>query len=333
MRKKIKIIAEIGVNHNGRISLAKQLISTAANLDVDYVKFQSFSADRQVGKKAKKANYQIEKKKKKESQHQMLKKLELKENHYKILHEHCKKEKVKFLLSFFDVESLKWVKKFNLQTIKIPSGEINNFLLLKEIGKLKKNVILSTGISTIKEISDALNLLISSGTKKKKITVLHCNSAYPTPLQDVNMRAMVTIKNKFEVKIGYSDHTETFESALAAVALGAEVIEKHFTLNKNLSGPDHKASINPYEFKKFLEFIKNTEILLGSPKKIPTSSEKKNKQHVRKSIVAKKNIIKGDKFSLENLSTMRPGGGISPNKFFKIIGKKAKKNYLKGTQI
>ena len=333
MKKKVKIIAEIGVNHNGSISLAKQLISTVAKLDVDYVKFQSFSADRQVGKNAKKANYQIEKKKKKESQHQMLKKLELKENHYKILYDHCRKKKVKFLLSFFDIESLKWVKKFNLQTIKIPSGEINNFLLLREIGKLKRNVILSTGISTIKEIGNALNLLISSGTKKQNITVLHCNSAYPTPLQDVNMRAMITIKNVFKVKIGYSDHTESFESALAAVALGAEVIEKHFTLNKNLSGPDHKASMNPNEFRKFLEFIKNTEILLGSPKKRPTNSENKNKQHIRKSIVAKKNIIKGEKFSPENLSTMRPGGGISPNNFFKIIGKKAKQNYLKGTQI
>jgi len=263
----------------------------------------------------------------------MLKKLELKDKDYYTLLNFCKKKRINFLLSFFDVKSLKWIKKLKLKEIKIPSGEINNFPLIKEIGKLKKKVILSSGISTTKEIESAIKILNKNGTSKKKITVLHCNTEYPTKLKDVNMRAMLSIKNFFKVNVGYSDHTLGYEASMAAVCLGATTIEKHFTLNNRFEGPDHKASLNPVEFKNFITKIRNIELLLGSSIKKPSLSELRNKKFIRKSIVAKFKIRKGEKLTLKNLTTMRPGTGISPDKFPKILNKKAKKNYYKGDFI
>ena len=330
---KTQIIAEAGVNHNGKISLAKKMISTAAKFGADYVKFQAYDVNELLLRNTKKAKYQINKNKKTETQYLMLKRLQLKEKDYIVLKNFCKKKKIKFLLSFFDEKSLQLIKKLNLNEIKIPSGEINNFPLITKIGKLKKKIILSSGISSLNEISQAIKILKKNGTKLKNITVLHCNSEYPTKLKDVNMNAIKTINKFCKVNVGYSDHTLGFEAATAAVCLGAKIIEKHFTLNHNYSGPDHKASLIPNEFKDFINQIRKTEILLGNSTKKPSNSELKNKSFIRKSIVAKKSIKIGDKFSLSNLTTMRPGIGMPPEKLPVLLNKKSKKNYRAGDFI
>ena len=330
---KTQIIAEAGVNHNGKISLAKKMISAAAKFGADYIKFQAYDVNELLLKNTKKAKYQINRSEKNETQYLMLKKLQFKEKDFIYLKKFCKKKKIKFLLSFFDLKSLQLIKKLNLSEIKIPSGEINNFPFIQEIGKLKKKVILSSGISNLEEIKYAIKILKKNGTKTKNITVLHCNSEYPTNLEDVNMKALQTISKLCKVNIGYSDHTIGSEASTAAVCLGAKIIEKHFTLNHNYSGPDHKASLTPNEFTDFIKQIRKTEILLGSGIKKPSKSELKNKIFIRKSIVAKTNIKKGDKFSLLNITTMRPGTGISPEKFPIILKKKSKKNYKKGDFI
>ena len=323
------IIAEAGVNHNGDIETAKRLIDAAADSGVDYIKFQTFKADRIVTKNAKKADYQIKNQDKSDdSQFNMLKKLELTEkDHYKLI-EHCKKNKIKFMSSAFDIEGLKLLNKLNLDFFKIPSGEITNYPYLNEISKFNKKVILSTGMSNINEIKTALDILTSKKVSLNQITVLHCNTEYPTCFSDVNLNAMINIKNTFNVNIGYSDHTLGIEVPIAATALGAKVIEKHFTLDRNMPGPDHAASLNPIELKSMVKSIRNIEnALSGTGLKTPSNNELKNIIPARKSIVAKFKINKGEKFSIENLTTKRPGNGICPMKWNDIIGKKAIKNY------
>ena len=325
--KKTTIIAEAGVNHNGSLKKAIKLIDIAAKSGADIIKFQSFTAENVVTRNAKKANYQKISTVKDESQLQMLKKLELNLKSHKKIISHCKKVGIEFLSSAFDNESISLLKKLRVKRFKVPSGEINNLPYLRKIGKMGKPVILSTGMSSINEIKKAIKILTNSGTKKKLITVLHCNTDYPTKYQDVNLKAMLAIKEKLNVNIGYSDHTLGIEIPIAAVAMGATIIEKHFTLDKNSSGPDHKSSLNPKELKKMILSIRKIETSLGNGKKIPTNSELKNLIIVRKSIRASKNILKGEFFSEKNITVKRPANGISPMKWDKIIGKRSLKNY------
>tara|TARA_B100000941_G_C28501152_1_gene554298 strand:- start:784 stop:1803 length:1020 start_codon:yes stop_codon:yes gene_type:complete len=327
------IIAEAGVNHNGKFENAKKLIKKAAEAGADYVKFQIYKTENLVTKKARKAKYQKINSKKEENQFEMLKKFELNIKHFKILKKICKAKKIKFLSSSFDIESTKNLLKLGTNILKIPSGEITNLPYLKFIGGLKKKVILSTGMSSYKEILNAIKILTRKGTKKKNITILHCNSEYPTPYKDVNLSAMRNIQKKFGTTVGLSDHSLGIEVPIAAVALGARVIEKHFTLNKNSPGPDHKSSINFMELKKMIKSIRNIEKSLGDGIKKVSKSERKNIVIIRKSIVAKVNITKGERFSYKNLTTKRPGNGLSPMKIENIIGKKAKKNFFKDQQI
>ena len=328
MNQKVIIIAEAGVNHNGDIELAKRLIDAAAYAGVDYVKFQTFNSKKLVSKNAEKASYQKENTlKEHESQLAMLQKLELsKESHFELIN-YCNSKGIKFLSTGFDLESIKFLNSLNLELFKIPSGEITNLPYLRIVGGLKKPVILSTGMADMKEINEALNVIIGSGTKRKDITVLHCNTEYPTPMSDVNLKAMINIKEKFKVNIGYSDHTLGIEIPIAAVALGARVIEKHFTIDKTMDGPDHKASLEPNELKKMVDAIRNIEVALGSGIKEPSESEKKNKIVARKSIVANKKIKKGEIFTEINLTVKRPGNGISPMLWDEYIGKTALKDY------
>jgi N,N'-diacetyllegionaminate synthase len=323
------IIAEAGVNHNGSIEIAKKLIDVASISGADAVKFQTFTAENLVTKRVQKAKYQKIVKEKKESQYEMLKKLELDLNTHKELIKYCKKKKIIFLSSPFDHESIDLLKDLGLNIFKIPSGEITNLPYLIHLGKLNKKLILSTGMSTINEINDALHILIKSGTNKNNITVLHANTEYPTPIEDVNLKAMLTIGNTFNVAFGYSDHTLGIEINIAAVALGASCVEKHFTLDQTLNGPDHKASLEPDEFKKMVRAIRNIEKALGNGIKKPSKSEIHNIQVIRKSIVAKTKIKIGDILNEDNITIKRPGIGISPMKWEEVIGTIATKEYKK----
>lgn len=331
--KKTFIIAEAGVNHNGDINVAKKMIDVAANACVDAIKFQTFKTENIISKTAEKANYQKESTNPDETQFDMLKKLELSGNEHVELITYCQKKNITFLSSPFDHDSIDFLNQLGLSIFKIPSGEITNLKYLEHIGSLKKEIILSTGMSHLKEIGDALEVLISSGTKKNNITVLHANTEYPTSFEDVNLNAMHTIAKEFGVKFGYSDHTNGIEIPVAAVALGATVIEKHFTLDRTMDGPDHKASLEPVELKKMVSSIRNIEIALGNGIKQPSKSEEKNIKIARKSIVAKTNITKGDLFTEKNIAARRPGTGISPMKWNEIIGAKATKNYLENDLI
>ena len=321
------IIAEAGVNHNGSIDTAKKLIDIAHTSGADAVKFQTFKAKNLLTKKAIKADYQKKTSDSKETQYDMIKKLELDFESHNELINYCKKKKIIFLSSPFDHESINLLYNLGLEIFKIPSGEITNLPYLRHVGKLKKKVILSTGMSDFTEIESALNILIQSGTKKEDITILHANSQYPTPIEDVNLRAMVSMGKKFNIKYGYSDHTLGIEVDIAAVALGASCIEKHFTLDKNMRGPDHKASLEPHELKNMVNAIRNIEVALGSEIKKPTKSELSNITAARKSIVAKTKIIKGEVFTEDNISAKRPGNGISPMKWDDVIGKIASNDY------
>lgn len=330
--KKVYIIAEIGVNHNGDINIAKKMIDKAVESGVDAVKFQTFKAENLVTYNAKQAEYQIKNLNKQTSQYEMLKKLELTYEEFKELKIYCDNKNIDFLSSPFDLESIDFLNKLNMKYYKIPSGEIENVPYLRKISSVAENIILSTGMSTLEDIEFALKIL-SEKVHKDNITVLHCNTNYPTKMEEVNLLAMNTIKEKFEVKVGYSDHTEGIEVAIASVALGAEIIEKHVTLDKNMSGPDHKASIDFEELKNMVKAIRNIEIALGSKYKEPTKSELKNIMAARKSIVAKKNILKGEIFTEDNIIIKRPYGGISPKKWDDIINKKAERNYNKDEMI
>lgn len=327
------IIAEAGVNHNGDLYIAKKLIDAASFAGVDAVKFQTFKAENLVTSSADKADYQKVTSDKDESQYEMIKKLELSYNDHIELIDYCKRRTINFLSSPFDLESIRLLVDMGLEVFKIPSGEITNLPYLEEIGKLNKEVILSTGMSELAEIEIALNILENTGTKRDKITVLHANTEYPTPMQDVNLSAMLTIKEAFDVSVGYSDHTTGIEIPIAAVALGARVIEKHFTLEKKMEGPDHQASLEPDELKNMVKAIRNIEKAIGNGIKTPSTSEIKNINIARKSIVARKSIKKGELFTIENLTTKRPGDGISPMKWYEIVGKVSNKNYEKDDLI
>jgi len=323
------IIAEAGVNHNGSIELAKELIDVAVNAGVDAVKFQTFKAEKLVSKSAKKAAYQTKNMQNSdESQFTMLKKLELNLDTHNELIAYCQSKNIMFLSTPFDHESIDMLNDLKLPIFKIPSGEITNLPYLRHIGRLKKKVILSTGMADIGEIEDTLDVLVNAGTPKENITVLHANTMYPTPIEDVNLRAMVTIGTTFDVAFGYSDHTLGIEVDIAAVALGASCIEKHFTLDKTMEGPDHKASLEPDELKAMVKAIQNIELALGSSIKKPSKSEIPNRAVARKSIVAAKEIQKGETLTEQNLVIKRPGNGINPMRWDEIIGSIAKKDYV-----
>lgn len=324
---KVFIIAEAGVNHNGSIELAKKLIDVAVEAGVDSVKFQTFKAENLVSRNAQKADYQKQTTDKEESQFDMIKKLELDVATHKELISYCKTKNIMFLSTPFDHDSIELLNDLGLEIFKIPSGEITNLPYLRHIGKLNKKVILSTGMADIGEIEDAMDILMAAGTKKENITVLHANTEYPTPYEDVNLKAMLTIGNTFDVAFGYSDHTLGIEVPTATVALGASCIEKHFTLDKTMEGPDHKASLEPDELKDMVKAIRNIEKALGSSVKKPSPSETKNKSIARKSIVAKTDIKKGDILSEDNLAIKRPANGISPMRWDEIIGTIATKDY------
>lgn len=324
---KVFIIAEAGVNHNGKKELAKKLIDVASEAGADAVKFQTFKTENLVSKNAQKAEYQKQTTNKEESQFEMIKKLELDVDTHKELISYAQEKNIMFLSTPFDHDSIELLDDLGLEIFKIPSGEITNLPYLRQIGKLNKKVILSTGMADIGEIEDALDILISYGTKKENIIVLHANTEYPTPMEDVNLKAMVTIGNTFDIKFGYSDHTLGIEVPTAAVAMGAYCIEKHFTLDKTMEGPDHKASLEPDELKAMVRAIRNIEKALGSTLKKPSKSEAKNKEIVRKSIVAKTEIKVGEVFTEDKLAIKRPGNGISPMQWDEIICTFAQKDY------
>ena len=321
------IIAEAGVNHNGSVDLAKKLIDVASISGADAVKFQTFKAENLIVKNTQKADYQKQTTDASESQFDMIKKLELDVEAHKELIAYCQKKDIIFLSTPFDHESIDLLSDLGLQIFKIPSGEITNLPYLRHIGSLGKKVVLSTGMSNLKEVGDALNILINAGTSKDNITVLHANTMYPTPMEDVNLNAMLTIQKEFGVDIGYSDHTLGIEVDIAAVAMGASCIEKHFTLDKTMDGPDHKASLEPEELKAMVGAIRNIEKALGSSEKKPSPSEIVNIDVARKSIVANCAIKKGDILSEKNISTKRPGIGINPMKWDEVIGTISSKNY------
>jgi N,N'-diacetyllegionaminate synthase len=328
MIKKILIIAEAGVNHNGDINLAKQLVDVAAAAGADSVKFQTFSADRQVTQNARKAEYQIQATSSSESQYEMLSKLELSESMHRELIEHCKNRNIEFLSTAFDIESVNLLISLGQKIFKIPSGEITNLPYLRHIGQFGKKVILSTGMSTLGDVELAIDALEHAGTHRSNITALHCTTEYPTPMYEVNLQAMESIRSAFDIDVGYSDHTQGIEASIAAAALGASVIEKHFTIDSNLPGPDHKASLEPDQLKAMVDAIRNVEIALGDGIKRPTPSEVKNKSIVRKSIVAMRAIKAGEIFTVENLTAKRPGYGISPMRWDDVLGQSARRDFL-----
>ncbi len=327
LTKRTLIVAEAGVNHNGDINLAKQLIDAAVVAGADLVKFQTFSANRQVTRTAKKAEYQSQTTDSTESQHTMLRRLELTEAMHHELIAHCAAQNIGFFSTGFDIESVDLLVSLGQECFKIPSGEITNLPYLKHLGKIGKTVLLSTGMSTLGDIEAAINILEEAGTPRALLTVLHCTTGYPTPMKEVNLRAMQNIHAAFGVPVGYSDHTQGIEVAIAAVAMGATVIEKHFTLDRNLPGPDHQASLEPAELKAMIAAIRNIELSLGDGTKRLTPSEIGNRPVVRKSLVASRQIKAGEVFTAENLTTKRPGTGISPMRWDEIIGCTASRSF------
>lgn len=325
------IIAEAGVNHNGDIAMAKQLIDVAAAAGADYVKFQSFKAESLVSEKAALAEYQkANTKNEVKSQYEMLKQLELSEASHFELKTYAESKQIKFLSTAFDVDYVHFLNQLGIDFFKVPSGEITNLPYLETIASTKLPVIISTGMADLKEIEEAIQVFLNAGYSKSEIIVLHCNTQYPTQPEDVNMNAMISIKNACGVKVGYSDHTLGLEASLAAVALGACVIEKHFTLDKNLRGPDHLASLEPNELKQLVNSIRLTEKMLGSAEKTPTPSELPNKAVARKSIHAAATFNQGDLLTIDKLSFLRPGNGISPMQYKALLGKKVKHTIEKG---
>ncbi len=326
------IICEIGVNHNGSVSLAKKMIKQAKLLGADIVKIQIFKTNEIIVPNSKTANYQ-KKNTKIKDQYNLLKKLELSFRNIEKLIFYANKIKIKISASVFDNESAKFLIKKKTDFIKIPSGEITNLKLLKLLSQYNKNIIISTGMASVKEISKAINILTSSGLKKSKISLLHCISDYPAKIKNINLASINFLKKKFRIKVGFSDHTDSCEVPGLAILAGATIIEKHFTLNKKLTGPDHKASLNPTQFKKMVKLIREYEAILGKEEKKVNDQEKKNMIHVRKSLVAKKNINKGDKFTEINLTVKRPGDGICASNYFNYLNKIAKKNYQVNEKI
>jgi len=321
------IIAEAGVNHNGSFDLATQLIDAAVEAKADIVKFQTFKAEKVVVKSAVKAQYQVQNTCSNESQLDMIKKLQLSESQHWQLVKYCEQKGITFLSTPFDLDSIDLLIELGVKTGKIPSGEITNLPYLRKMAKSFETIILSTGMATMDEVTFAMKVLLDNGTRKESLTILHCNTEYPTPFRDVNLRAMITMQDAFHVKTGYSDHTPGIEVPLAAVALGATIIEKHFTLDKDMEGPDHKASLDPGELRQMVTSIRNIEQALGSSEKKPSSSEEKNIVIARRSIVAAQPIKKGELFTENNLTVKRPGNGVSPIYWDKIIGTVSGKDY------
>lgn len=330
---KTLIIAEVGVNHNGSLELAKKLIDVAAESGADIVKFQTFRADELTTKTARKAHYQRNVNNINETQQAMLRGLELTNAMHKELIAHCAINHIKFLSTGFDIESINFLVSLGIDCLKIPSGEITNLPYLRHIGSMEKKIILSTGMSNLGEIEEAINIIENSGTPRKNITLLHCTSEYPAQIDHINLNAMKTIKNAFAVDVGYSDHSKGIEISIAAVALGASIIEKHLTLDKNLPGPDHQASLEPSEFKLMVNGIRNIERALGDGIKRVMPPEIEMKLIARRSIVAKCDISAGQRFSVENITVKRPGTGISPMLWSYILGKIAKHNFSVDEQI
>lgn len=323
----VLIIAEAGVNHNGDVQLARRLIDIAARARADLVKFQTFTADQLVTSYAQKAAYQSTLTDPTESQHDMLRRLELTPTAHETLMAHCRSRGIGFFSTGFDTQSVELLAQLGLDSFKIPSGDITNLPLLRQVGQYGKPVILSTGMSTLTEVETALNVLEDAGTSRKFVTVLHCNTEYPTPMADVNLRAMLSIRDELGVSVGYSDHTPGIEVAIAAVALGATVIEKHFTLDRTLPGPDHKASLEPDELVAMVAAIRNIEQAMGDGIKRPSESEMKNKVIARKSIVAARAIRAGEIFGEDNLAAKRPGSGLSPMRWDDVVGRPARRDY------
>lgn len=319
------IIAEAGVNHNGSFELAKKLVDKAVWAGADCIKFQTFNSKNLVSKNAQKAEYQKKTTDSSESQLDMLKKLELSKEEFVELRDYCNQKEIMFLSTPFDLESIDFLASIGVRTWKIPSGEITNYPFLRAIGKRKESVIMSTGMCTLDEVRDTIKVLKDFGTTD--ITLLHCTTEYPAPYDSVNLNAMLTLQNEFAFKVGYSDHTNGIEIPVAAVAMGATVIEKHFTLDKNMEGPDHKASLEPDELKQMVQSIRNVEAALGDGTKQPSDVEKKNIAIARKSIVAACDIKKGEMFTEENLTAKRPGNGISPMNWAEVLGKIAKRDF------
>ena len=324
---KTLIIAEAGVNHNGSIELAKSLIYQAAKAGANIVKFQTFTAKSLVTQSASKAAYQLETTKPDESQEEMIGKLELSEKMHVELIQECEKYDIRFASTGFDEASVDLLIELGAEFLKIPSGEITNLPYLRHAGSKELPIIISTGMASLQEVADALSVLESSGTPRNQITVLHCNTEYPTPIEDVNLNAMLTMREEFGIDVGYSDHTLGIEVPIAAVAMGATVIEKHFTLDRAMPGPDHAASLEPDELKQMVKSIRNIEKAMGNGVKKPSKSEKKNIEIARKSIVASQEIMKGDFLTKDNLAVKRPGSGISPMEWDHVIGQKASKDF------
>lgn len=335
MREKVLIIAEAGVNHNGNLEMALELIDKAAEAGADVVKFQTFKAENLVSESAQKAEYQISNTSdKEESQFAMLKKLEIKEDWYPLLMERCKQREIEFLSTGFDEDSLDFLEALNMPFYKIPSGEITNKPYLKHVAKKGKPIVLSTGMCDLKEIEDALGVLEENGISREQVVVLHCNTEYPTPMKDVNLLAMNHIARKLGVKIGYSDHTLGIEVSVGAVALGARVIEKHFTLDRNLPGPDHAASLEPKELGALVRSVRNMELAIsGSGIKEPSESELKNREIARKSIHLNKELEAGHIIQIEDLIMLRPAIGISPMQLDEVLGKRLIRNLFKSSLI
>lgn len=328
MSKHVLIIAEAGVNHNGSLELAKQLIDKAVEAGVDIIKFQTFKSEKLVSKAARQAEYQQRNiGKKDEGQLAMLKKLELSQSDHEELISYCNERGIRFFSTAFDMDSIDYLHSLDMGLWKIPSGEITNYPYLRKIAQYQEPVILSTGMCELSDIEAAMNVLLEFGVKKEQITILHCNTEYPTPFADVNLKAMLEIGEKFGVQIGYSDHTKGIEVPIAAVALGATVIEKHFTLDKKMEGPDHKASLEPDELKAMVSSIRHIEQALGSGHKTISESERKNIDIARKSIVAARPIQAGELLTEENLTVKRPGNGISPMRWNEVVGTRAVQSF------
>jgi N,N'-diacetyllegionaminate synthase len=334
MFDKVVIIAEAGVNHNGDINLAKRLILEAKNAGADFVKFQTFKTELNISRIAPKADYQIDYTGNKESQFEMVKKLELSFNDFIALKNYCDEVGIEFLSTGFDFPSIDFLNDLNPPLFKIPSGEITNKPYLQYIARKGKNIILSTGMANLQEVQDAIDVIAAEGLKRDRVTVLHCNTEYPTPMQDVNLKAMLHIRERLGVEIGYSDHTLGIEVPIAAVALGAKVIEKHFTLDRNMPGPDHAASLEPDELKAMVQAIRNIEMAIsGDGQKKPSPSEQKNISIARKSIHLSISMKQGEIIEANNLLMLRPGDGISPMDVDKIIGKKLNQNLEAGSKL
>jgi len=327
----VYIIAEAGVNHNGSIDLAKKLVDKAKEAGANCIKFQTFISDNLVSKNANKADYQKQQTDTEESQYEMLRNLELSFEDFTELNEYCKTNGIEFVSTAFDLDSVDFLNQLDMPFWKIPSGEITNLPYLIKIANTHKPIVMSTGMSTIEEIEDAIGVLKNNGVSE--IILLHCTTEYPAPYNEVNLKAMETLKKRFNVNVGYSDHTKGIEIPIAAVAMGATVIEKHFTLDRNMKGPDHKSSLEPNELKAMVDAIRKVENAIGDGEKKPSKSEIKNIAIARKSIIAKVDIKKGDILTEDNITVKRPGNGINPMKWFEVIGKAAKRDFVEDELI